>query len=729
MYLKARQSLLTDGSLVVILIITIVAVTSLYVSSEHTFYSSDYAGYQNITQSVVAGYRASLRSAIGAIVGSIEAEYNALFTIPLIPFVLFFGESRIVYEISLAVVYLLPFTLVVAAIAVQLIPVQPRAVFWSTVAVILLTPIAWVPTLRGYPDTGGALLICAGIWAYLRDSKLNHRWQILFIGLATASSMLFRRHFAYAAIALFAAMVLHTLVRFAGQFRQKPRPSFQDLTTSSLRLGFTALVTLLALLVIGRSFLYRGLTTNYIALYAAYMEPPLAVLEWYAAAYGWAALAAAALGIIIGVRSGIVNRQAAAFIVIFTGFSLLEWLLVVRQPGEQYTMHFTPIVALGLVALVSTILFRLNSSTRAIALCGFFLYMGTNMVIGLTRLELLTERPIRSLFARKESPLRRNDVPEVARLVSYLREVAAHNEHIYVAASSAILTRSLLSTAERALYGWNSARLKFLFAPQIDSRDSWPLEMMLQAQYVVVAHPVQHHLGVEKQRVVKVVYDLFTDSQAMAQDFVRLPKTFLLEEGTVVSIYQRTRPTSLKTALGTLRFMENNLQSRPGGQLDWMVISQTYSYSVKKDRDNGYWVTTHLSSNSTPSSTTLLYLGEMPDTVVALTGMLAFRGGRCAGATLHLAKVNSRDEITNITDVLHRRKSDSEFALTFPKQDAINVLLTVTSINEPASIDDCAVEIEKLKLVGRSTSGFIDNQSNKGVPIHSEARNRRVPGL
>jgi hypothetical protein len=252
--------------------------------------------------------------------------------------------------------------------------------------------------------------------------------------------------------------------------------------------------------------------------------------------------------------------------------------------------------------------------------------------------------------------------------------------------------------------------------------------MMLQAQYVVVAHPFQHHMGVEKQRVVKVVYDLFTDSQAMAQDFVRLSTTFVLAEGTVVSIYKRTRPTSLKTALGTLRFMENNLQSRPGGQLDWMVMSQTYSYSVKKNRDNGYWITTHLSRNSTPSSTTLLYVGEMPDTI-AITGMLAFRGGRCAGATLHLAKVNPRDEVTDITDVLRRRNSDSEFALTFPKQDAINVLLTVTSINEQASMDDCSLEIENLKLVGRSTSGFIDNQSNKGVVIHSEARNTRVPGL
>jgi hypothetical protein len=70
--------------------------------------------------------------------------------------------------------------------------------------------------------------------------------------------------------------------------------------------------------------------------------------------------------------------------------------------------------------------------------------------------------------------------------------------------------------------------LNFLTPPQIDSRDSWPLEMLLQAQYVVIAHPVQHHLALEKQLLVKLVYDLFIDDQLVARDFVGLPVTFAL---------------------------------------------------------------------------------------------------------------------------------------------------------------------------------------------------------
>jgi hypothetical protein len=430
MNLKFRRALLINTGLTVLTTAIIVGVVYFYVSSERTFYWSDYAGYQNITQGILSRYRRSLLTAIDAVVRSTKAEYNAIFAIPLIPFLLVWGESRVVYEIALAVAYLLPFTLALSAIAVQLVPARPLIVFWLSVAVILFTPATWVPTLRGYPDTGAAVLMCAGIWAYLRDPKLDHRWQIVFIGLAMASSMLFRRHFTYAAIAFFGAMALHTLAGFIREYRQKPRPSFHDLSMSLRRIGFTALVAVLALLVIGPFLLYRGLTTNYIALYASYMDPPLAVLEAYALAYGWVALAAATLGIVWGIRSKIVDTKVVMFMAIFTGFSMLEWSLVVRQWAEHYTLYFTPMVALGLVTLAGTILFRLNSPPRVIALCAFYLYMGINMVVGLTRLDRLSESPARPLFAMKEAPLTRSDHPEMVRLVSQLRAIAARDERI-----------------------------------------------------------------------------------------------------------------------------------------------------------------------------------------------------------------------------------------------------------------------------------------------------------
>jgi hypothetical protein len=697
MHFKPRQNLLTNSGLALVLVTAILAVTYLYISSESTFYSSDYAGYQNITQGIVADYWTSLAAAARAIVRSTAAEYNAIFTIPLIPFLLIFGESRLVYEIALAAVYLLPFTLVLGAIAVQLIPKQARVVFWSTVAMVLLMPPTWVPTLRGYPDTGAAFLLLLAIWVYLRDTTLNHRGQILLIGLLTALAMLFRRHFAYAGIGFFVAMALQTLAMSARRSAGQPRDFFQELLTRSRRVGLTAAAALLVLLVVGFPFVYRGLTTSYNALYAAYMGPPLTVLQWYAATYGWAALALAMLGLVMGMRSGVVNHEAGLFIAIFGGLSGLEWLFIVRQTGEQYTLHFTPMVALGLSALVGTVWFRLRGRLRVLALCGILLYMSANVAAGLTPVELVHDPTIRSLFAMKELPLMRGDRAEIARLVSYLREAAAHGEPIYVAASSAILTTSLLTTAERALYGWNDARLHMLYAPQIDSRDSLPLEMLLQAQYVVVAHPFQHHMGVEKQRVVKVVYDLFSDNMEMARDFARLPTTFMLDERTVISVYKRIRPTSLPIALRTLHFIESQLQMRPGGQLDWLLMSQSYPGSVRRHLGNTYQVTMDLKRHSASLPPTLLYLGALPE-VMSITGRVTFLDKHCDNIILHLVKVDSQNEIIGMSEVTRLSKDVSTFNFKFHRQDATNLLLAVTSTNWQPVVNDCSLAIDALKL-------------------------------
>src|SRR5437899_6443268 len=107
--LSDRFPWLLDSSLLVLLLAVVVTVTYVYVSSEHVFYWSDYSGYQNITHDIATRFHESPLAAARAVARSMLEDYNALFTIPILPFVLLFGESRIVFEIALAVAYLLPF--------------------------------------------------------------------------------------------------------------------------------------------------------------------------------------------------------------------------------------------------------------------------------------------------------------------------------------------------------------------------------------------------------------------------------------------------------------------------------------------------------------------------------------------------------------------------------------------------------------------------------------------
>ena len=136
---------------IIVLAAGILSLTYAYVSSENTFYTSDYGGYQRITEGLLNSYLESFRSAVRVVVSSIDAEYNAFFAIPLVPFLLAFGDSRLSYELALAATYLLPFTIVIGAIAVQLIPNRPQFAFWLSAALLLLTPMAWCPRYEAIP--------------------------------------------------------------------------------------------------------------------------------------------------------------------------------------------------------------------------------------------------------------------------------------------------------------------------------------------------------------------------------------------------------------------------------------------------------------------------------------------------------------------------------------------------------------------------------------------------
>src|SRR5258706_16110061 len=116
--------------------------------------------------------------------------------------------------------HMLPFALAVGAIATQLFPARRYVLFWATAFVTVLIPTIWRSTMRGYPDIGAALLIALALFLYLRDLKRWRWWHIVLIGLLLALSILFRRHFLYAAASFFIAAALEKLFLLVNHWRR-----------------------------------------------------------------------------------------------------------------------------------------------------------------------------------------------------------------------------------------------------------------------------------------------------------------------------------------------------------------------------------------------------------------------------------------------------------------------------------------------------------------------------
>lgn len=717
-----RKNFPVDFAFFALLVLITVTITVLYVSQERNFHWWIDWYYRAIE--VATAFRKSPSEAIQQVLQSLVGDRNKIYTLPLVPFILLFGESRLVYELSLALVYLLPFSLVMGAISTRLILANPQTVFWSTALLTLLIPVSWVPTFLGVPDTGGALLIALAVLVYLHDVRLKV-WRIPVIGFLIALAIILRRHFVYDGIAFLSAVTLQALIFFFASVRQNPHIALRKLSLVGVRIGLIAATIIITLLTFTWEFTYRALITDYRNLYASWSLPFNIIIGLYASFYGWTTWMLVAIGFSAGIltksspqrafRYGartmtrVLSLPTASFICLLGIFSLIEWLVVLRYGNVFYTLHVTPLVVMGLAAFIWTTSSALTGKVRTLMLGFTGCYLVGNIVIGLTPIGGF-DNAFRPLFALSIPPLVRTDYDEVVRLIDYLRKLAPDKQPIYIVGYQRLqLNSSMVKAASRILYGGEHNTLNIMRTPQFDSQDFYPLETLLQAQYVVVPNPLPYYQGdftkvpaagewllPKAYDVVKVVFDAFTQNWDIAQDFKRLPVQFKLEGGAVVNIYKRSRPTSLKTAVRTLWIMQQQIGKRPGGQLDWIILSQLFNNSsVIKNLNNTYKLVTHPSDRTKQQTTSFLYVGTLPETA-KITGRMTFLDNRCSGLSLRAAMLDKEGKTVSSTENQYSPNNSSSFSLSIQGKDSAYLLLDVLSYDKNDLINHCTLEINSL---------------------------------
>ncbi len=663
-----KHRILIDLSLLGALVFITGLIPYLYVSSEQYFYYWDHANHPNQTSELVTAIRNSPGEAVWMILASLKSDYNKIPCLPVVPFFLVFGESRLVYIVGSALVYILPFSLIMGKVATKIISSHPQSVFWSTAFLTLLIPTTWTATLRGYPDLGGACIIALAVLAYLSDIRLIKRWQVPAIAFLLALAILFRRHFAYSVRAFVVAMMLQGLVLFMGEFHDAPSRAIQNLRHYSIRIG----LLIIGILLLSPVLIYKVMHNDYGLLYSSYEDPVILLLQYYLDEFGGLVWFLVVLGFFLGYRSNLFNRTNTYFIGFYGCLSLIDWALFSKQTGTQYSTHFLFLVILGLTSLLWSIWTKKDGNRIYI-----FFYpvviaiLAANIAFRLSPFGQM-DASWRPLFASSKLPLVRQDYEEFSRLVSYLRQVSSEHQAIYVVGSSDILNQDVLRQAERQLYGQSNSILNVIGSPDVDSRDTYPLEGWLQTQFFVVASPFQYHLRPEDQDVVKVGLDAFRENWGFIQDFQRLPEQFILGNDVLVNIYHRSRPTSLGTVLQTLREMQSRIQPRPGSQGDWITLKNIVAESIAQnqaaqDQED--------LSNVRPSSaltTSFLYFGQIPATVKVTGGVnLLEDTSKCDALSLRLSTLSSSGQETQGTSaLLDSSHGSSNFSLSLPSQQA-----------------------------------------------------------
>jgi hypothetical protein len=688
----SRSRVLRGLSALATMVVFAAVLTSIYVGSERTFYCWDQAVFHDLALSALAAFQSSPSDGLRDLTRTLGEDYNALFALPLVPFLGALGDSRLAYELGLALLYVVPFALAVGGLGAAMIRGPRAGVFWSTTALTLLTPMTWVPGFRGYPDAAAALAVALATAACLEDPGLRRPRTVLVVGALLAAAVLLRRHFLFAAPALLGTVGICGMIELLPRWRE-PRRAVVDLATTVGRVLLTGAAGLAFAFAVGRPVMQRLFGLDFFELYSAYLNPPRDVASWFLQPYGWLFVLGAIAGFVLGGRSGVLEPRAARFLAVFGAASIVQWVLVVRQVGEQYTFHFTPPLVLGLAGLGWHL-----GRRRALLAVPALVLLAVNLFLGLGSPRLTRAPfPLRSLFAANWQPLVRED--GLGRMVEELRRIARPGDPIFVAASSLTANPDLLTHAERALYGRSAAHLSFPNVPAVDSRDQYPIEALLRARYVVQVTPLQTHLGSDQQKVVGVVHDLFSEGDELAADFRELSRRFSLQGGATAVLFERRRPTSFETGLSTLAYVQGRFATPPGLQPDWVVVSQYFPSWTSRRPDGSTHLVWHPAPPGELPAPVAVYLAARPPRL-HVSGRLHFTDRGCAGAALTFSYRAADGSSADVAGVARRPEEPESFTVSFPDQAEHRLLLRLEPRKGQASVDACLVEIDSLAVVG-----------------------------
>jgi hypothetical protein len=575
-----------------------------YISQEQYYYYWDYARSFQQLNDLINSFQKSALEGIGLIIISLFDDYTQLPSIPLLPLRLVLGGSRLSFINSLILVYAIPFCLVMGLTLSRIISVKPRLVFWSTSLFSLLVPSVWIPIFRGFPDIGGSTLVSLAILTYWQNSNLKTKNQQILIALLLGISVLFRRHFIYSVRALIITIIIYKLIEIHSKYARRLALYLKYIKIFSLRIIYI----LFSFSAFSFIVIIKALFINYRTLYASYEASATSNAEFYIQAFGLIICASSIAGFICACQSEYIDRRKSNFLFLFGLISIFQWFFFAKQINIQYSTHFLIFIIPGNYLLIHTIHSKLKQHINKTCLVFSIFFYGLNLPYAISTY-LKFAYPISLIFSKKEAPLFREDYESVASLVKYLRAHNNSNQKIYVAASSYTLNYSIFTVAEQQLFG--KSILSISRNSNIDSRDFYPLNGLLQAHYVVVASPYQYHVDPKEQTVVKVVVDAFKENWAIAQDFTPLPQTFTLEHGVTVRIYKRIRPTSFPTILETLGKMRSQVSRIPGQEPYWLDLKSGQPSAIIQDPLLRMVQVLRLQiTNQTPAS--LLYYGQIP---------------------------------------------------------------------------------------------------------------------
>lgn len=476
-----------------------------YVLTQKTVFYWDESGYWTLAIELTRAFRENMSVGVDLILKSLHTDYNLLPTLPIIPFMMFFGESRLVFILAITNLYLLPSVLMFAHLFDRFFLQKTKNKQLVSSIVILATalfPAALFPVLSGQIDAVGLPAIASIMFIMTRmTGEVVRPLYAILLGVNLCLLVVLRRWYSFWVVSAALAYAIVYATRLIVVARKKKRPLlsiFISARQQIINIGIASFVAIFLLYLLF-PYLFHAYFVNYADLYSAYRSGRVSQLVSFVNHVGLVVLIMSLLGYLLAaIKERRQTNTNNLYIILF--FALQAVLIYMLFTSTQdFSIHhyylLVPALLLGIMLLIC----HLAMSPKSLAKWALLAVLITIISLPVHCFgRPISYRPTGKdlqataslFFGRENGPIVRGDLDEMRSLASFLENNLGPSEYSYIISSSDVFNDSLFRNINLPQGFVDNV----LTTAHVDKRDGFNNDLFL-AKYVIVASPIQTHLG------------------------------------------------------------------------------------------------------------------------------------------------------------------------------------------------------------------------------------------
>lgn len=506
-----------DGRVLLGLALFLNILGAVYVAGSATVYIWDTAGYWTM-----AGDLARAPLSFGQIRQVLESvitlDYNYLLAWPISLVMRLLGTGRYIFILAVVNLYLMPGVWALCALG-------RRMGRGGGVILALALPMLGYTAAVGFVDVAAA---AAALWAYViyTDETRPGTARGILSGALLVLTFLLRRYFFFFSVSFGLAALLKKLLT--------DRKSWSD---------WLALLTSTAgcSVFFAQSFLVdKILRASYGETYSAYALGLQSDMLLFCRYFGWFLLFVVAL---LGLYLLIFQKESRGEAILTLSQLALCFAMFTRvqSHGQQHLLMYLPALA---VILSRGVAGTPDGKESRLWAWGLSAILALSPFVPRVQPATISEIGIPNVLPAfsYRGPMR-SDLMDLLALHCYVDNLSAKGEKTAAVVSSSLVFNG--STYENLLSSLGLPRregpkTKMLYVSDVDKRDGFSWNA-LSADYLIVANPVQTHLGEENQQVMALLAHDLLDGTGPGAAFRPMKSRFTLAGGIQVYVYERTR--------------------------------------------------------------------------------------------------------------------------------------------------------------------------------------------